>query len=74
MGIEVPDEDRHFNMDAYAQNHLRQWFELGHAPNDWDLETLAAFEQWVFLNEESIPMMSSWKDLAARYEKETSRG
>jgi hypothetical protein len=74
MGIEVPDEDRHFKMDAYAHEHLRAWFQAGHAPNDWGAHTLAAFEQWVFANEETIPWNAGWPELVARYEKETGHG
>ena len=62
-----------FVMDAFAKDHLKAWFDAGHAPYDWDEQVLFRFQVWVTDNADDIYDDSSWPTLARQFENEQVR-
>lgn len=61
-----------FAMDAFAHDHLRQWFDAGHAPNDWTLETLHEFTEWIERHADEFAYDSGWTTITAAWERSKS--
>jgi len=57
-----------FEFDEYARRHLREWFDYGSAPSDWDLGTLDAFVAWVEVHGSEWPDDASWPSMARAFD------
>lgn len=47
-------------MDAFARQHLHEWWRSGGAPNHWMFSDLVAFEAWVDRNADDLLDMTRY--------------
>jgi hypothetical protein len=48
-------------------NHLRTWFDNGHAPYGWTTDTLSLFWVWVGTHADEFRYTDDWQTLARRF-------
>ncbi len=60
-----------FKMDDFAHQHLTAWFDAGHAPNDWDRETLEDFRAWITEHADEFNYDAGWSSIVRQWEAQS---
>lgn len=54
-----------FQHDEFSRSHLREWYDTGRAPWDWETADLLRFERWIEEHADELYDDQSWSQLAA---------